>query len=85
MGSLANVAAALLLLLALVLGAAVCYVLVVPGADTIYEDMLNFISPSAEDIDVSQIEIKPGQPTLVPIAQLPSATPTAEFATLAPT
>ncbi|NOG34185.1 MAG: hypothetical protein HND44_06360 [Chloroflexi bacterium] len=82
---MANVAAALLLLLALLLGGFVCYVLVVPGADTVYNDMLQRISPSVEDIDVSQIEVKPGQPTLAPVAQFPTLTPTPEVATLVPT
>ncbi|HRQ39363.1 MAG TPA: hypothetical protein PLD25_15760 [Chloroflexota bacterium] len=85
LGSLANVVAALLLLLALILGGVVCYVLVVPGADTVYNNFLQTISPSVEDIDVSQIEVKPGQPTLAPVAQLPTLTSTAEVPTLAPT
>lgn len=85
LGGLANVAAALLLLLALLLGGVVCYVLVAPGADSVYNDILQRISPSVEDIDVSQIEVKPGQPTLAPVAQFPTLTPTPEIATLVPT
>ncbi len=85
LGSLANIAAALLLLLALLLGGAVCYVLTVPDADSVYNNILDMISPSVEDIDISQIEIKPGQPTLAPVAQLPSSTPTSEFPALIPT
>ncbi len=85
MSSLANVAAALLLLLALILGGAVCFVLVGPGVGPVYDRINRFLAPSVEDIDVSQIEVVAGMPTLVAVAQLPSPTFTPEFSTLAPT
>lgn len=85
LGSLANVMAALLLLAAIILGGAVCFVLLGPGADSAYERIAAFINPSVEDVDLSQVELEPGMPTLAPLAQLPSPTPSPEFPTLAPT
>lgn len=85
LASLANVMAALLLLLALLLGGTVCFLLAVPGADATYERIRNFLAPSIEDIDVSAVAAVPGMPTLIPVAELPSPTFTPEFPTLAPT
>lgn len=85
MGFLANVVAVLLLLLAILLAGAVCYVIAVPGADTVYEQITALLETPIEEIDVSAIEAGPGIPTLVSAVEVPSATATAEFPTLAPT
>ncbi|MCP4363055.1 MAG: hypothetical protein GY796_34055 [Chloroflexi bacterium] len=84
LSSLVNVMAALLILAALLMVGAICFVALGPGANTVYEPVAQFLAPSAEDVDISQVE-GPGLPTLVPAAEIPSPTPTAEFPTLAPT
>lgn len=85
LGSLANFAAAVLFLISLILGGAVCFILVGPGAGPVYEQITNYFEPSVADIDVSQIELTEGMPTLVAVAVFPTNTPTPEFPTLAPT
>lgn len=85
LSGLANMLAALLLLLALILGGAVCYVLFVPGANSAYQQIVDYFVPSVDEVDVAQIEVAPGMPTLAPAAEMPSPTFTAEFPTLAPT
>lgn len=85
LGSLANLAAAVLFLIAILLGGAVCFILVGPGADSVFDQVTNFIEPSVEDINVAEIEVAEGMPTLVSVAEFPTPTDTPEFPTLAPT
>jgi hypothetical protein len=85
LATLANMSAVLLLLVALLLGGTLCFILVGPGAGSVYERISNFLAPSVEDIDVAAIEVGTGMPTLIAAAQIPSATFTPQFPTLAPT
>lgn len=85
LNSLANIVAAFLLLLALISAGAVAFVLLGPGAQSIYQQIERFFVPSVEDIDTAQIADGPGIPTRVVLAELPSPTFTPAVPTLAPT